>query len=90
METHRDQTFKGKSFVIEEVAFVKCNLIDCDFFYSGGDFDWAECHFEGCRFHWRGPAKNTAMLLQAMGALRGPQTPPQSTMPTADPSHRPN
>ena len=90
METYRNQTFQGKTFVLEEAAFVNCKLIDCDLFYSGGDSDWIDCRFESCRFHWRGPAKNTVILLQAMGALQGQPNPPQSSMPMPGPTSKPN
>jgi hypothetical protein len=69
METHRNQNFQGKSFVVEEVAFINCRLTDCDLYYSGGDFDWMNSNFDNCRFHWRGAAKNTLALFQAMGIL---------------------
>jgi hypothetical protein len=69
METHRNQNFQGKSFVVEEVAFINCKLTDCDLYYSGGDFDWMNSNFDNCRFHWRGAAKNTLALFQAMGIL---------------------
>ncbi len=77
MDTYRNQTFQGKSFILENVAFLKCKLSDCDLYYSGGDFEWAETSFESCRFHWRGPAKNTLALLQTMGMLPTP-TPPKN------------
>ncbi len=80
METYRNQSFKGKSFVLEEVAFVKCTLTDCDLYYSGGDFDWVETTFEGCRFHWRGAAKNMFALAQNMGMIPA-QIPPQGLIP---------
>lgn len=77
METYRNQTFEGKSFILEEVAFIQCKLTDCDLYYSGGDFDWANSNFENCRFHWRGTAKNTIALLQSLGMISIP-TPPQN------------
>ncbi len=80
METYRNQNFRGKSFVLEEVAFVKCTLSDCDLYYSGGDFDWVDTTFEGCRFHWRGPAKNMFALAQTIGMIHAP-IPPQSLIP---------
>jgi hypothetical protein len=81
METYRNQKFQGKSFILEEVAFVKCELTDCDLYFSGGDFDWIETRMVNCRFHWKGSAKNTIALLQSMGALKPPQMPLQSSMP---------
>ncbi len=72
METHRNQTFQGKTFVVEDVAFINCKLNDCDLYYSGGDFDWVNSNFENCRFHWRGAAKNTLALFQAVGVVPMP------------------
>jgi hypothetical protein len=69
MDTYRNQIFQGKSFILENVAFLKCKLSDCDLYYSGGDFEWAETSFDNCRFHWRGSAKNTLALLQTMGMV---------------------
>ena len=90
METYRNQNFQGKSFTIDEVVFIKCKLTDCDLYYSGGDFEWIESSFEACRFHWRGPAKNTLAILQAMGILKPAQMPPQSTIPALGPGQKPN
>jgi hypothetical protein len=72
METYRNQNFQGNSFILENVVFLKCKLSDCDLYYSGGDFEWTETFFENCRFHWRGSAKNTLALLQAMGMTMTP------------------
>ncbi len=84
METIREQKFAGRSFVLDEVVFINCLLKDCDFYYSGGDFEWANTTFEACRFHWRGPAKNTMALLQSIGLLKAPsQEPPQVPATTA-------
>ena len=90
METYRNQNFQGKSFILDEVVFVKCKLTDCDLYYSGGDSEWIETSFEACRFHWRGPAKNTLGLLLAMGILKLAQMPPQSTIPAMAPDQKPN
>ncbi|MGH9404465.1 MAG: hypothetical protein ACRD3D_01360 [Terriglobia bacterium] len=78
METHRGQKFQGKSFVLDDAAFIDCKLTDCDLYYSGGDFDWVNTTFENCRFHWRGAAKNTAALMHSMQMT--PQASPQSTL----------
>lgn len=69
VRTYRDKTVTNAEFVLEEVSFINCTVRDCDLFYSGGDFDWQGGRFENCRLHWRGAAKNTVALLQAMGAL---------------------
>ncbi len=77
METFRGQILQGKSFILEDAVFLKCKLTDCDLYYSGGDFEWAETVFENCRFHWRGSAKNTLALLQVMG-MNPTATPPKN------------
>ncbi len=72
METHRNQKFQGKSFILDEVVFLDCKLTDCDLYYSGGDSEWVNTTFENCRFHWRGPAKNMLAILQGLGLLQTP------------------
>lgn len=86
METYRNQNFEGKNFILEDVVFLKCKLTDCDLYYSGGDFEWVETQFGNCRFHWRGAAKNTLALAQAIGMLKS-QTLPPTVVPT---SQKPN
>lgn len=72
METHREQNFAGRSFVLDDVVFIGCQLKDCDLYFSGGDFEWINTKFDACRFHWRGPAKSTVALLHAIGLLKPP------------------
>ena len=74
MRVHRDKTFTNQEFTAEEVAFINCQLRDCDLFFSGGDFDWQGTNFVNCRFHFRGPAKNTIALCQQIGMIPLPQT----------------
>jgi hypothetical protein len=88
MHVHKDKTFNNQTFELEEVSFINCTLRDCDLFYSGGDSDWQGTNFVNCRFHWRGPAKNTVLLLQTIGALRPSQLPPVSLAPP--PPEKPN
>lgn len=80
MRVHEDKTLSDQSFVLEEVVFIRCRLKNCDLFYSGGDFEWTETHFENCRFRWRGPAKNTFAMLHGLGFLK-PPTPGQPQIP---------
>jgi hypothetical protein len=87
METYRNENFQGKSFVLEEATFVRCTLTDCDLYYSGGDFEWIETRFDNCRFHWRGPAKNTLAMAQVLG-MTGKQGPPQNLISAT--TQRPN
>lgn len=72
MQAYKNQAFENQSFVIEEVYFENCALRNCDLFYSGGDFEWVNASFDNCRFHFRGPAKNTQALFQSMGLLKQP------------------
>lgn len=71
------KNYHDESFVLDECVFIDCTFKNCDFFYSGGDHEWANAKFDNCRFHWRGPAKNTFALLQALGIL--PPAPPPPT-----------
>jgi len=73
---YEGQKFTKGAFIIDECFYVNCVLTDCDLFYAGGNFEWVESRMEGCRWHWRGPALNTLQLLQALGALKAPQSPP--------------
>jgi hypothetical protein len=86
MQTHRNQTFQGKSIILDEVVFIDCKLIDCDLYYSGGDHEWMNTTFENCRFHWRGPAKNTVTLLQMVGLLPLPTQPQIQSAPQKKPN----
>jgi hypothetical protein len=79
MQIFKDQAFEDRSFVLEEVCFINCVVKNCDFFYSGGDFEWINTTFEACRFHWRGSAKNALALFQALGMLKEQAPPPQVT-----------
>ena len=90
METFRDQKFAGRSFIVDEVVFINCQLKDCDLYYSGGDFDWANAAFDGCRFHWRGAAKGTVDLLRLIGALKEQSQAPGQIPPTTTTAGKPN
>ena len=70
MQSFKGQHFTGRVFDLDETVFFQCKLTDCDLYYSGGDFEWTETLFENCRWHWRGPAKNTMFLLQLIGLLQ--------------------
>ena len=86
METLRNETFQGKSFHLDEVVFINCKLTDCDLYYSGGDFEWVNSNFDNCRFHWRGTAKNTMALAQAIGMLKTATPPPTVTATSQKPN----
>lgn len=70
MQAFKGQKFDGRSFILDEVVFIECQLKDCDLFYSGGDTEWVNTKFENCRFHWRGPAKNMFALMFVIGLLK--------------------
>jgi hypothetical protein len=83
METIRDQKFSGRTFVVDDIVFINCQLKDCDLYFSGGDFEWTNTNFDSCRFHWRGPAASTVRLLQSLGLLRPPDQQQQIPATTA-------
>ena len=88
METYRNQKLQNKSIVFDESAFIECKLIDCDLYYSGGDFEFVNTTFENCRFHWRGAAKNTLALTQLL-QMSSQGTAP-STAQATPPATKPN
>lgn len=67
---YESKKLSGGSYVIEECFFVNCELTDCDLFYSGGDFEWANVKFENCRWHFRRPALKTIQLQTTIGMLK--------------------
>jgi len=67
MKVIRDTKFENKVFILEEVIFINCELVSCDLFYSGGDFEWAGTTLSQCRVHFRGPAANTKVLMVLLG-----------------------
>ena len=83
VKVYQDKTLNDQAFLLDEVVFIRCKLKDCDVFYAGGDFEWAETSFENCRFHWRGPAKNMLQLLVCMGLLKQPNMAPAAIPATA-------
>lgn len=86
VKVYEDKTLDGQSFILDEVVFIRCRLKNCDLFYSGGDYEWVETHFENCRFHWRGAAKNSVGLFQALQVMS--QQVPAPKPPTS--TGRPN
>jgi len=90
METFRDQKFTGKTLVVDDAVFINCRLADCDLYYCGGDFDWANTSFDACRFHWRGAAKRTVDLLRLIGALKEQPQAEGQIPPTTTTAGKPN
>jgi hypothetical protein len=81
IKVYEDKTLNDQSFVLDDVVFIRCQMKNCDLFYFGGDFEWVETAMENCRFHWRGPAKNTFAMLAGMGLLK-PLTTAQPSVPS--------
>ena len=82
IRVYEDKNLSDQSFILDDVVFIRCRLKNCDLFYSGGDCEWAETHFDNCRFHWRAAAKNSFALfqmLQIMTQQAGIPKPPSST-----------
>jgi len=80
MKIYEDKNLSDQTFVLEESVFIRCSLKNCDLFYSGGDVEFVELRLDNCRFHFRGPAKNTQMLYQLLGMLRDPSQIPAPAM----------
>jgi len=81
IKVYEDKTLNDQSFILDEVVFIRCRLKNCDLFYSGGDYEWIETGMENCRFHWRGPAKNSVALFQSLQVMsqQAVPKPPTST-----------
>jgi hypothetical protein len=86
VKVYEDKNLNEQSFILDDVVFIRCRLKNCDLFYSGGDYEWVETSMENCRFHWRGAAKNSVALFQALQVM-GQQAVPK---PPASTGGRPN
>jgi hypothetical protein len=87
MTKYEGKTLSKAIFVVEECCIINCTLIDCDFFYSGGDFELVNVRFENCRWHFRSQALKTIQLQQMIGMLPNVQLPPP---PMGDSAKAPN
>ena len=76
MNKYENKTLTKAVFVVEECCIINCHLIDCDLFYSGGDFELLNVRFENSRWHFRGQALKTIQLQQTIGMLQPIQLPP--------------
>lgn len=64
MRAVEDQTFTAMTVSIDDKHFIRCKFKDCVLTYSGADFAFAECLFEGqTRFTLEGPAMRTVSFL---------------------------
>jgi len=86
IKVYEDKNLNDQSFIIDETVFIRCRLKNCDLFYAGGDYEWIDTNFENCRFHWRGAAKNSFVLFQALQVMS--QQPAAPKPPTS--TGRPN
>jgi len=83
MKVYRDKTMSDQTFELDDCVFYDCFVKNCDMFYSGGDVDFLNLRMEGCRFHFRGAAKNTHQLLEVLGMLsESPQVSQLGTIST--------
>jgi len=73
---HEGDTLMASTFVIEEHVFINCKLKNCRLYYSGGPFEWVNTSFENCTWGFRSQAKDTMILLTALGILKQGQAPP--------------
>jgi hypothetical protein len=87
MTKYEGKTLNKAVFVVEECCMINCHLVDCDLFYSGGDFELLNVRFDNCRWHFRGQALKTIQLQQAIGMLKPFQLPPP---PMGDSPNAPN
>jgi hypothetical protein len=79
MHIYRNQTLEGQPIVLDECFFENCAVKDCDLFFSGGDVEWVNSHFQNCRIHWRGAAKNALTVMKLFGLMK--EVTPQLDMP---------
>jgi hypothetical protein len=77
---HEGDTIIASNFVVEEHIFINCKLKNCRLYYSGGPFEWVNTSFENCFWGFRGPAKDTMLLLTTLGILKPGQAPPPNIM----------
>lgn len=73
MIIYEDETFERRTFLLDEVIFLRCRLKDCNLLFGGGNFEWVDTNYENCRFWWIGAAKSTMMLANFLGFLKSPQ-----------------
>ena len=62
-----DKTFEGKTFVIDNREFVRCQFTRCKLIYRGAKPpSFQGCNFWGTQFSFEGPAGNTLAFLQSL------------------------
>jgi len=79
---HNNENLKNAAYLIEEHVFNNCKLTNCQLFYDGGPFQWANTSFENCTWGFREAARNTIQVLTTLGLLKPGQAPPQALQGT--------
>jgi len=76
MNRYENETFEKRHVVLDDGIFINCTFKNCSLEYSGGDVYVQNCQGDGCQLIWRGAAQRTVFLLQALGLMAAPATPP--------------
>lgn len=76
MTRYDSKTFENQNVVLDEGVFINCVFKNCSLEYSGGDVYVQNCQGDGCQLIWRGAAQRTVALLQGLGLMAVPNTPP--------------
>jgi hypothetical protein len=90
MKIYQDKNISDQTFELEEAVFINCSLKNCDLFYSGGDTEFVNLRIDGCRFHFRGAAKNTQQLFLTLGMINTEKMQPVVTGSLSTQGGKPN
>lgn len=82
MNRNEAKIFENQHLVLDDGVFINCTFRNCSLEYSGGDVYVQNCQGDGCQLVWRGAAQRTVFLLQALGLMVPPVTPPASEQPS--------
>lgn len=79
METVRNKKFKNVALEVDDHGFVDCEFVNCDFVYSGGEFQFTNSPLTG-RFglQLKGAASRTVDFLKLFRLLPGGTPIPKS------------
>lgn len=62
-----NQTFRHISVELDHNEFVRCRFEQCNVIVRGlSPLAYTECHFDGCNFHFDGPAAMTIGVLREL------------------------
>jgi hypothetical protein len=67
MNVVADQKFENTMLTLDDTAFYRCHLVDCQLLFGGGDVVLQDCTIERCQVRFFGPAARTVNLLPALG-----------------------